>query len=71
MSSLLDQAEERVRSKAAVSPEEMKKLAKNYFARHKKDPFGSTWIISSTVLLVAAEFLERWDRKEKRECSND
>lgn len=44
-----------------MTPDEMRDLSRNYFKRHKTDPFGSTWILSSTVLLVGAEILERLD----------
>lgn len=48
-----------------MTPDEMKVLAKDYFQRHKTDPFGSTWITASTLLLIGSEILERLDRKEK------
>jgi len=45
-----------------MSPDEMRNLSRTYYKKHKTDPFGSTWIISSTVLLIGAEILERMDK---------
>lgn len=46
-------------------------MARDYTRRHKTDPFGSTWILSGTLLFIASEFFERWDEDRKERCSND
>lgn len=52
-----------------TSPEKMKEMARDYTRRHKTDPFGSTWILSGTLLFIASEVFERWDKKEQKHDS--
>lgn len=47
----------------SMTPDKMRDLSRTYYKKATKEPFASSWIVSSTLLLIGAEIIERLDKK--------